>query len=92
MAAVSVGKRMDRNQPVMIPNGQVVNRKSLMFEPVARIAKKDPRPSLEARYHDHAGYVAAVKAAADKDVKARVLLAEDADRLVRQAEASNVLK
>ena len=57
-----------------------------------RIAKKDPRPSLEARYHDHTGYVAAVKAAADRSVKARVLLADDAAVLVRQAEASNVLR
>jgi Alpha/beta hydrolase domain len=31
----------------------------------ARLAAGDPRPSLEERYVDHAGYVAAVRAAAD---------------------------
>ena len=30
----------------------------------------DPRPSLEERYRDHAGYVAAVKAAAERLVTA----------------------
>lgn len=58
----------------------------------ARMASGDPRPSLEERYKDHAGYVAAVKAAADKAVAARFLLQEDADQLVSQANASDVLK
>jgi hypothetical protein len=31
-----------------------------------RMANNDPRPSLEERYHDHAGYVEAVKAARGK--------------------------
>src|SRR5258706_10468754 len=44
-----------------------------------RIASKDPRLSLEERYRDHAGYVAAVAAAAAKAVKAGFLLQEDAD-------------
>jgi hypothetical protein len=56
-----------------------------------RLEHGDPRPSLEERYHDHAGYVAAVKKAVVRLLAERFLLPEDADRLVRQAEASNVL-
>jgi hypothetical protein len=56
-----------------------------------REAKHDPRLSLEERFKDHAGYVAAVKAAADKNVAASFLLPEDAAKLIAQAEASNVL-
>jgi hypothetical protein len=56
-----------------------------------RLATADPRLSLEERYTNHAGYVAAVKAAADKAVAERFLLREDADRLIRQASASTVL-
>ena len=57
-----------------------------------RIEAGDPRPSLEERYRDHAGYVAAVKAAADRLVKQRFMLPDDAARLVREAEASDVLR
>jgi hypothetical protein len=56
-----------------------------------REAKGDPRLSLEERYKDHAGYVAAVRAAAAKAVGAGFLLQPDADRLIGLAEASNVL-
>jgi len=56
-----------------------------------RMAKDDPRLSLEERYGDHAGYVAAVKKAADKIVATGFLLKNDADRLVAEAEKSNVL-
>lgn len=56
-----------------------------------REAKGDPRLSLEERYKDHAGYVAAVRAAAAKAVTAGFLLQPDADRLIGLAEASNVL-
>jgi hypothetical protein len=59
---------------------------------VERLKSGDPRPSLEERYRDHAGYVAAVKAAADRLVKQRFLLPDDAARLVREAEASDVLR
>src|SRR5262249_31721547 len=38
----------------------------------------DPRPALEERYRDHAGYVAAVQAAAERLVKQRFLLPDDA--------------
>jgi Alpha/beta hydrolase domain len=57
-----------------------------------RLRKGDPRPSLEERYFDHAGYVAAVKAAVEAMEKGRFLLADDAARLVREADASDVLR
>jgi Alpha/beta hydrolase domain len=56
-----------------------------------RMANGDPRLSLEERYGDHAGYVSAVKAAASKAIAGGFLLQADADALVKQAEASNVL-
>ena len=55
------------------------------------MATHDPRPSLEERYGNQKAYVAAVRAAADKAVRDRLLLPEDADRLVQQATASHVL-
>ncbi len=56
-----------------------------------RMANNDPRLSLEERYRDHAGYVEAVKAAAARAVSEGFLLQADADRLIQQASASNVL-
>ncbi|MGK9236102.1 hypothetical protein KXS07_35035 [Inquilinus limosus] len=57
-----------------------------------RIAARDPRPSLQERYRDHAGFVARVKAAAAQQVAAGWLLPDDAATLAAQAEASDVLK
>lgn len=57
-----------------------------------RLAKGDPRLSLEERYHDHAGYVAQVKQAVDRLSAQRFLLPQDAERLMRQTEESNVLR
>ena len=57
-----------------------------------RIAGGDPRLSLEERYTDHAGYVRAVRAAADSLVRDGYLLAADASMMVAQAEQSAVLK
>jgi Alpha/beta hydrolase domain len=57
-----------------------------------RLASGDPRLSLEERYGTHAGYVAKVKEAARRLVEQRFLLEDDADRLVREAEASDVLR
>jgi len=57
-----------------------------------RIASGDPRPSLEERYGAHEKYVAQVRAAAERLVRGRYLLQDDADRLIAQAEASKVLK
>jgi hypothetical protein len=56
-----------------------------------RMASGDPRPSLEERYGTQDGYVAAVKRAADRNVRDRFLLPEDAARLIAEAQASNVL-
>lgn len=57
-----------------------------------RQASGDPRLSLEERYGSHEGYVAAVRKAADRALAAGFLLRDDADRLVREAEASRVLR
>ena len=57
-----------------------------------RIAAGDPRPSLEERYGTHEQYVAKVRDAARRLVDQRFLLPEDAGRLVREAESSDVLR
>ncbi len=57
-----------------------------------REQRGDPRPSLEERYRDHAGYVNAVAAAARKLVTERFLLQEDADRYIEAAKVSDVLR
>jgi hypothetical protein len=57
-----------------------------------RLAVGDPRPSLEERYGDHAGFVAKIRAAADAAQAAGFLLADDARRIVQKAEDSAVLK
>jgi hypothetical protein len=57
-----------------------------------RMAAGDPRPSLEERYGTHEKYVAVVRAAAVRLVHDRFLLQEDADRLIAEADASNVLR
>ncbi len=53
--------------------------------------KPDPRPSLEERYGNHAGYVAAVIKAANNAHSKRYLLAADRDALIQQARDSDVL-
>jgi feruloyl esterase len=55
-----------------------------------RVANHDPRLSIEERYSTHEAYVAIVKRTADRAVQDRFLLPEDADRFVREAEASDV--
>jgi hypothetical protein len=55
-----------------------------------RLAAGDPRPSLEERYGSQEGYVAAVTAAARDLVAHRLLLPEDAGRLVAAAEAQDL--
>jgi hypothetical protein len=76
--------------------GQICNYVGGMI-PFARTAAErrasgDPRLSLEERYSNHAGYVAAVRNATERAMAARFLLKEDADRLIVQAEASKVLR
>lgn len=57
-----------------------------------REASGDPRLSLEERYGDHPGYVAAVRKAAAGAAATGFLLQADADALIKAAEASEVLR
>src|SRR4029450_721794 len=57
-----------------------------------RVAAGDPRLSLEERYKDHEGYVAAVAMAARKLEQQRLLLPADVQLYVERARASNVLR
>jgi Alpha/beta hydrolase domain len=57
-----------------------------------REARGDSRLSLEERYSNHAGYVAAVERAAQRAQAAGFLLAEDAKALLDLARASLVLR
>ena len=50
-----------------------------------RLASGDPRPSLEERYPTPRDYTAAVEAAARRLVQERLLLEEDARRIVERA-------
>jgi hypothetical protein len=58
----------------------------------ARLAVGDQRLSLEERYGDHDGYVAAVQHAAERLVEDGFLLRIDADRLIAEAKRSEVLQ
>jgi hypothetical protein len=53
-----------------------------------RLASGDPRPSLEERYASDDDYLSKVAQAAEELCKARVLLAEDVERIVAAARAS----
>ena len=55
-------------------------------------AGSDPRPPLDERYGDHAGYVKAVQQAADNAVAQGFLLQADAVGMVARAQISQVLK
>lgn len=57
-----------------------------------RLAKHDPRPSLQERYRSHEGYVSAVRVATKRAMKAGFLLPEDAAALIQAADASAVLR
>ena len=57
-----------------------------------REAAGDPRLSLEERYTNHDGYVAAVTRAAEKLEKQRFLLRADVQKYIEQARASEVLR
>jgi len=57
-----------------------------------RLAAGDPRPSLEELYGTHQGYVDAVRAAAEMLRAQGLMLQEDVDWYVAQAEASDVLR
>jgi hypothetical protein len=70
-------------------NGQHVAFKTTKAE---RMTAGDPRLSLEERYKNHEGYVAAVKQAAEKLQQQRLLLPADVEQYVERAQASNVLR
>jgi Alpha/beta hydrolase domain len=57
-----------------------------------RLATGDPRKSLEERYEDHDGYVKKVTKAAQQLEKKRLLLPEDVQRYIDEAQASDVLQ
>ena len=57
-----------------------------------RLASGDSRRSLEERYGDHAGFVQAVRRAAEDSVAQRTLLAEDAEVIIKMAEDSDILR
>jgi len=57
-----------------------------------RLAKGDPRLSIEERYGNHGQYVARVALAADRLVRQRLLLEEDAEDIVVTAVESDVAK
>lgn len=57
-----------------------------------REAAGDPRPSLEELYGTHDGYVAAVRRAAERLLRQGLMLEEDVQRVVDEAEASDVLR
>lgn len=56
-----------------------------------RLAKGDPRPSLQERYGTHVGFVDRVRAVVARRVKEGWLLPDDGARLIAEAEASKVL-
>lgn len=57
-----------------------------------RLTKHDPRLSLEERYGTQEAYLKRVREAAERSMKAGLLLPDDAAKLVQQAEASDVLR
>jgi Alpha/beta hydrolase domain len=56
-----------------------------------RMASGDPRGSVEERYGSQEGYNCVVRHAAKQEVRKRLLLQEDAERLIAQAAESNIL-
>jgi len=78
------------------PEGELCDRDGSWFPFAAtraeREAKNDPRPSLEERYGSHAGYVRRVQEAARELVRERLLLQEDAERLVERAQSAEIAK
>jgi hypothetical protein len=70
-------------------NGQHIAFKTTRAE---RVTAGDPRPSLEERYANHEGYVAAVTSAARKLETQRLLLPADVQQYIERARASDVLQ
>jgi hypothetical protein len=78
------------------PEGELCDRDGSYFPFAAtraeREAKNDPRPSLEERYGSHAGYVRSVEQTAQALVAQRLLLQEDAERLVERAKSAEIAR
>ena len=75
---------------ILVPATQETQKVPFAKTKAERLAKSDPRPSLEERYRSHDEYVQIVSAAAAKLVQERYLLPQDADAMIKQAEASDV--
>lgn len=95
--AVPVGTNTGWNLRAAGPRGGDLCGLSGAFFPFARtradrLASGDPRPSLEERYTNHAGFVAAVERGARQLVSERFLLEEDAKVLISTAQASAILR
>jgi hypothetical protein len=74
------------------PEGELCDRDG-SYQPFARTraereATGDPRSSLAERYGDHAGYVAQFETYTASLVRERLLLAEDAERLIEWARSA----
>ncbi len=95
--AAPVGTNTGWNLWAPGPRGRDLCGLNGSFFPFARTAADraktgDPRPSLEERYRDHAGFVAAVEKAARTLIADRFLLEEDARTLIGAADASDILR
>ena len=95
--AVPVGTNTGWNLYAAGPRGRDLCALTGAFFPFARtraerLASGDPRLSLEERYGDHAGFVDAVRRAAEDSVARRILLPEDAGVIIRMAEDSDILR
>jgi hypothetical protein len=95
--AVPVGTNTGWNLRAAGPRGGDLCGLSGAFFPFAktradRQASGDPRRSLEERYTNHAGFVAAVQRTAQQLVSQRFLLPDDAKALIATAEASTILR
>ena len=78
------------------PEGELCDRDGT-YVPFAatraeREAAGDPRPSLEERYGDHAGYAGRVEQAVKNLVAERLLLAEDGAAFIAKARAEETVK
>ena len=81
--------RLDRASIRQLGTGQAINEHGITVE---RLANGDPRLSLQERYGDHQGFVAAMKFAARDLVAERFMLQEDANQFAISAFTSNVLR
>jgi len=76
------------------PEGELCDREGIFVTfaktKAEREAKNDPRLSLEERYGDQEGYVKRVSEAAQSLLKERLLLKEDAERMISEAKKQRI--